>query len=185
MAENCALGHNGELKDTSDIEWVNYMDDDTAMNDLSASTFTQSSVSTTKLPLNAFSILLAKGKGKTLASLVGSPHCSNCTVKPSGKVPVASEKRAADLGDEAQIPHKVRKATVQDVTDNEDASDDEETDGKDAQAAHNHTKAFGDADHAICSIFSFLASLYSLHISPRPTRQSQKTIRLLMSRPSS
>ena len=58
MGENCALGDDRKLKDTLDIEWFNDADDNTAMNDLSALTSTESSVLTAKLPCNAFSILL-------------------------------------------------------------------------------------------------------------------------------
>jgi len=173
MSDSCALDACGNLKDASEIEWFNDVDDDVAMNDVPATAVTSSAstMSTSTAPLNAFSILLQKGQAPA-AKTAGACRSSR-TSKPSGRLRDAQEstaqsnlqatlnKRPAITDDELPMPiHKSMKVTVEDTDDDEgddifeagesdempelvDNSDDEDNE---PQAAYDCTKAMGDTD---------------------------------------
>ena len=186
MSDSCALDARGNLKDASEIEWFNDVDDDVAMNDVSATAATSSTsaMSTSTAPPNAFSVLLQKGKAP--AAKTAGARRSSRTSKPSGRLRDAQEstiqsnlratlnKRPAVTDDELPMPIcKSMKATVEDTDDNEgddifeagesdempelvDNSDDEDDE---PQAAYNRTKAMGDADREVRGYHTFYWSV--------------------------
>ena len=86
MSDSCALDAHGNLKHASEIKWFNDVDDDVAMNDVpaTAATSSTSAMATSTVPLNAFSILLQKGKAAAVKT--AGACCYSCTSKPSGQL---------------------------------------------------------------------------------------------------
>jgi hypothetical protein len=157
-------------------------------------------MATSTAPLNAFSILLQKGKAPAVKT--AGARRSSRTSKPSGRLRDAQEsttqsnlratlnKRPTVTDDKLPTPiRKSMKATVEDTDDDEgdnifeareydempELVDDSDDEDDEPQAAYNHTKAMGDADREVCGYHTPL--LVPLTSMCRLGRRHQKMIR--------
>jgi hypothetical protein len=81
MSDQCAIGSDGQLKDASEIEWFNDIDDDTAILPPPPALKKASSSAGT---LDAFVQL--RNSGRTPASISAGSHHSGQVTKPMEKV---------------------------------------------------------------------------------------------------
>jgi hypothetical protein len=173
MSDQCAIGSDGQLKDASEIEWFNDVDDDSAMLPPPPALKASSSAGT----LNAFVQL--RNSGKTPTPISAGSHRSGWVTKPTEKAHATatsssisgsatcsvlakrsimvdsqnssalkciftSAKKKGDDNDDVDGNDNNKIPELQDV------SDDDDEDGDDGEEAYNVTKMFGDMDHEVC-----------------------------------
>jgi hypothetical protein len=173
MSDQCTIGSDGQLKDTSEIEWFNDIDNDTAMLPPPPTLKASSSAGI----LNVFVQL--RNSGRTPASMsAGSCHSGQVT-KPMEKV----RAMATSLSISGSVTHSVlAKRSIMVVSQNspalkcmftsakdkgdnnddvdgdgddeipdlQDVPDDKDGDEDNGEEAYNRTKMFGDVDREVC-----------------------------------
>jgi hypothetical protein len=164
MSDQCAIGSDGQLKDASEIEWFNDVDDDTAMLPPPPALKASSSAGT----LDAFVQL--RNSGRTPASISAGSHCSGQATKPMEKVRATATSSSISgsatrsvlakrsiMVDSQNSPALKRMFTSakkkdddnDEIPELQDVSDDEDEDGDDGEEAYNKTKMFGNLDREV------------------------------------
>jgi hypothetical protein len=100
MSDQCAIGSDGQLKDTSEIEWFNDIDDDTAMLPPPPALKALSSAGT----LDAFVQL--RNSGRTPASISAGSRCSGQATKPTEKVRAMATSSSISGSATCSVPAK-------------------------------------------------------------------------------
>ena len=143
-SDNCTVGPNGKLLDTSQIHWVHDPDDNEHMAPVTTSSTDQCQLSATTLDSFITKVPLAT-------------HRSTCAARPSTKLTNPDNAMALKCklsntatanpsccAHQASPGHKEDKATEPEPTNTED------DDPVDPEVAYEEMKALGDADHEVC-----------------------------------
>lgn len=93
---NCALNANGELKEPSEIQWFNDIDNDIPLPSTQATSSSSTSGASTVLPRGTLDLFVGqKGSQVAPATMIAGSHRSGRALKPSAKVRDATDTTSA------------------------------------------------------------------------------------------
>ena len=150
-SDNCAVGSDGNLLDTSQILWFNNPDNDQPIAPTSLSAQCQASASQTVTTLDSFVTKVPPAARRSTCA----PHPSTKAIDPDNIMALKRKSSNTGAGKPSSRPRHASLDHEEDEATEPDPMDGEDDNLVDPDAAYEETKALGDADREV-----------SVHTSP-------------------